>query len=109
MTFHPLSIQVNQEVFKTVSLAEINLQDSRLFHVGNYTNLNQEVFFVEQVSEGPYNSRRDVPLQIRYTLNLNKRVIERQVYTLLEFLGDMGGFLEGTTFLGYTILLFTQF
>ena len=53
----------------------------------------------------PYTQKNQIHLMLRWETSLHKREGERVVYGILDFFGDVGGFLEATT-LNATILLF---
>ena len=52
----------------------------------------------------PYEKDNKVHIQLAYELNLDLKVIDRQVYNILDWLGDIGGLGEALFFLGGGIL-----
>ena len=47
-----------------------------------------------QVSEGPfrlYDAPNDLQMMVTYEMNRDLFIIKRKVYTVLDFLGDIGG------------------
>ena len=46
---------------------------------------------------------------IRYEMNHNLNQVERNVYGILDFMGDLGGFVEAIFFLSAVLLFLVQF
>ena len=67
------------------------------------------MFKVENYLTRPYNTKRGIPMQVRYHMNLDAERIDRAIYGLLDWLGDIGGFFETLSFIGFFILILTQF
>ena len=64
---------------------------------------------MSQVGTRPYEFPNRVHLAIAYELNLNLETLDRQVYSLLDLLGDIGGLSEALVFFGSLILFFLQY
>ena len=71
------------------------MQDKRLFHVWELTEETYEVFSIVDVRERPYEYFDDVHFAINYELNRSLDVYEREVYTSLDWFGNLGGLFEG--------------
>ena len=52
----------------------------------------------------PYEFKNNVHVSVTFELDLDKSVIDRQVYSILDWLGDIGGLVEALFFIGSTIL-----
>ena len=53
----------------------------------------------------PYEFKDNVHVQVTFELDLNLTVIDRAVYSFLDWLGDLGGFGEALFYMG-TFLMF---
>ena len=62
--------------------------------------------FYTILSEFPRAIIDNAYLRYRYQMNPHKHIINRGVYSILEWLGDVGGFLEGSNLVAASILLF---
>lgn len=102
------NVQNRQEVVNKIAVSEVLLQDQRWMHLDELTEDFVEVFTTEQGSVRPYEFPDNVHFSMSYEMDLNKYVIERTVYTSLDWLGDVGG-LQGILFdIGAMILMFIQ-
>ena len=82
------------------------MQDQRIIHLDELTHTDIRVFTTEEQSVRPYEFKDNVHLSISYEMELNKQSIDRTVYTLLDWLGDVGG-LQGIIFdIGGFLLMF---
>ena len=63
-------------------------------------------FDIIQHGERPYNffGQEDVHLSISYQMNLSQIVINREVYTILDWFGNLGGLNEGLKLFFYMIV-----
>ena len=57
----------------------------------------------------PYEMNDYVHIRISYERDLNKTVIERTVYGLLDMLGDVGGLTEALFSIGLVLISFFQY
>ena len=75
------------------------MQDKRLFHIWELTEKTHKVFSIVDVRERPYEYFDDVHFAISYELNRDLDVYEREVYTSLDWAGNLGGLFEGLSLL----------
>ena len=61
---------------------------------------DRNVFRLTQVGTRPYEYTNNVHAAIAYELDLNLATLDRQVYSVLDFMGDIGGLSEALVFLG---------
>ena len=59
--------------------------------------------FIEQTKR-PYEFDNPVHISITFERELNLKAIDRQVYNLLDLIGDIGGLGEGLFFMAFTLL-----
>ena len=52
----------------------------------------------------PYEFSNNVHISVTFEVDLDLQVIDRQVYNILDWIGDVGGLGEGCFFISYTIL-----
>ena len=64
--------------------------------------------FVEQTKR-PYEFDNPVHISITFERELNLKAIDRQVYNLLDLIGDIGGLGEGLFFMTFTLLSVIHF
>ena len=57
----------------------------------------------------PYEMNDNVHIRISYERDLNKTVIERTVYGILDMLGDVGGLTEALFSIGLVFISFFQY
>ena len=57
----------------------------------------------------PYEFKDNVHIQITIEFDLDLTVIDRQVYSVLDWLGDTGGLGEALFFLGGALLVILQY
>ena len=68
-----------------------------------------EIFKIHETKKRPYEFRDNVHIQITIELDLDLTVIDRQVYSVLDWLGDTGGLGEALFFIGGAFLLILQY
>ena len=72
---------------------------------GSFTQEDEkEIFSILEIAKRPYELPNSVHVAINFELNLDLTVIDRQVYSLLDWLGDMGGMLEALVYLSTFVL-----
>ena len=57
----------------------------------------------------PYEFTDNVHIQVTFEFDLTLYRVDRDVYSVLDWVGDVGGLYEGVYLILYVILLFTQF
>ena len=59
--------------------------------VGPLTEVEGSIFGIRPLEKRPYEFKDDVHMLVSYEFDLNKRKIDREVYNLFDWLGDLGG------------------
>ena len=87
-------------------MTEISLQD-RLVQYGELTEIAEDQIFRKK-EEGVkvVKRERDLLVEIYFELDYDKTVIERQIYTVLDFLSDIGG-IQSIFMIIFSVVLFT--
>ena len=62
------------------------------------------MFRLNQIGTRPYEYPNNVHTAIAYELDLNLATLDRQVYSVLDLMGDIGGLSEALVFLGSIII-----
>lgn len=57
----------------------------------NWTQEDFNVFKIHHTKNRPYEYKNDVHIQVTFEFDLDLTVINRQVYSFLDWLGDTGG------------------
>ena len=70
----------------------MELQDS--IPLGDFQLDTEEIFSIKAIGERPYEFYDAVHVSIVYEMNLDRRRIQRNVFSLLDWLGDVGGLFE---------------
>ena len=90
-------------------ITHTELQD-RLWQWGAVTKEEHEdLFKITQASSRPYEFEDNVHISVSYELNLHLTVIDRQAYSVLELLGDVGGLGEALLYIFTFILAFVNY
>ena len=75
-----------------VQLTELELQDS--IPLGELHTENDNIFKIVADTTRPYEVEDAVHMTIAYELSLDRILIQRNVFSFLDWLGDVGGLLE---------------
>lgn len=102
-TWIPINSQLREEVVLKLSITDLMLQDER-FHWGSLNQYPERVFKIEEVGKRPYEFPNDIHISVTVEVNLDLTIIERQVYNILDWIGDVGGLGEGCFFISYALL-----
>jgi len=105
----PINSQFREEIVFKISITGLSLQD-KVWQWGSLTEESiDSIFKIEQTGSRPYEFPNDVHISVTFELNLDKTVIDRQVYSILDWLGDVGGLLEALHLLTIPVLIILQF
>ena len=63
-----------------------------------------ETFDIKELPTRPYEKNDSVHTRVSFERNLNKLVLERTAYGILDMLGDVGGLLEILKALGWGLV-----
>ena len=85
----------------------IELQDG-YFAFGRMTIKMFNFFKIDENANRPYEDDDRVHMSIRYEMNLDEHRIGRYVYGYLDWLGDLGGFNEGISWIVILVLSFCK-
>ena len=58
------------------------------------------IFKIQQSRSRPYEFKNNVLISVTYEHELDLTVIDRQVYSVLDWLGDVGGLAEALMYIG---------
>ena len=94
-TWIPINSQLKEEIAHSINITELNLQDILWQWFGWTREDHDDIFIIKEVKKRPYEYFDRVHLQLSYELNLDLTVIDRQVYSILDWLGDIGGRASG--------------
>ena len=87
---------VGDETFYEVHNREIRLQDSRIFQLSKYSQQTVMAFDIIEKGKRPPLAFFGIPDEtISFEMNLDLEVAEREVYSLLDWIGSLGGFQRG--------------
>ena len=90
---------------------QLDLQD-RVWQWSTWTKEDYNIFKIHETKKRPYEFRDNVHIQVTFEFDLDFTVTDRQVYSILDWLGDTGGLVEALFFIGGTVLIlfnYTQF
>ena len=96
ITWYGLSYQSRSDFVKVITRSELVLSDN-IFAVGGLMTEHKNAFFVESEANRllPYNNM--FKNAVTFELSQNKRVFVRNVYTVLDIMGDLGGLFGALT------------
>ena len=96
-----MNSQIRQELVNRVQLTELELQDS--ITLGELHTENENIFKIVTDTPRPLESKDAVHMIISYELSLDRTLIQRNVFSFLDWLGDVGGLLE-ILFIFYSLI-----
>ena len=76
----------------SVQITHLELQDTRYVELGLITEESNFIFGIKPLTMRPYEYFDDVHIAITFEFDLNLYKIDRDPYSLLDWLGDVGGF-----------------
>ena len=85
-------------------MSEIQFHDG-FIQIGLLTMEKYLTFQIATNEDRPYEYDDNVMFMIRYEMDLNSWFIERVIYDVLDYLGDIGGFKEALSLITFAILL----
>lgn len=105
----PITSELREEVVFKVSVTTLELQDS-IWQWGVWTNVEiPNVFKMSEIGKRPYEFPDNVHVSVAIELQSDLTVLNRQVYSVLDWLGDIGGLSEALFFIGATVLMLFTF
>ena len=91
-----------------LTITDLFLQDERM-SIGSFGQTAQRVFKFKEAGKRPYEFDNSIHLSITFEMELDLKVIDRQVYNFLDWVGDIGGLGEGLFFMSTTVLSIIHF
>ena len=104
----PLNSQLREDYVYKVQLTDLQLQDAR-FSISAFTQDDKRVFGINQVDRRPWDYEDRIVLAVTIEMDLDLQQINRQVYNILDWIGDIGGLGEGCFFISFTALGIVHF
>ena len=89
--WHKLKDYRGQEKIYEINNKEITLQDSRLMHLAGLTEEGTMAFDVEYKGDRPYEFKDNVHATVSFEMFLDLATASRDVYTILNLVGEVGG------------------
>ena len=74
---------------------ELQLQDSRFFAFGSFSQNSEMIFNLKSHGKRPYEFKDRVHHTLSFEMSLNLQTAEREVYHVLDWIGDIGGLFDG--------------
>ena len=75
-----------------MQVTQMELQDS--IHLGELQEASPKINSINRNGERPYEFFDEVHMETVYEVNLDLRRLRRSVYSLLDWIGDVGGLFE---------------
>ena len=90
-----------------VRVTKLELQDKRPLQLGQLTEEGGSIFRIDYFQNRPYEFDNDAHTVLSYEFDMDMYVINRETYTSLDLLGDIGGLGEGLIIIfGFIITMF---
>ena len=108
--FHyiPINSQIREEIVYKVQLTDLRLQDT-YFKFSALTEDDRRIFSSKHTLNRPYEFPDNVQMQVTYEFDLNLYRVDREVYSFLDWIGDIGGLMEGLILFFGLVLAAVQF
>ena len=90
LVWNVISPQVRVDIYNKIELTRLDLQDK----IGSLSQIDKElynIFYVRPDSTRMYDFKDNVQIAVTYELSPDLHTVRRQVYSLLDYLGDLGG------------------
>ena len=96
------------EIANLIVTTELDLQDV-LIQFGHLTEDNIDITIVKEFQTRPYEVDDDIWTSILYERDLDYHRVDREVYSILDWLGDIGGLYEAMSLICAGILYLFNF
>lgn len=103
-----LNSSQRSEKSREFTVSGITFQDE-FIQLGDWTATPAEFFRIEPKVDRPYEYPDKIMFMLRYEMNKNQFYLERTIYGVLDWLGDIGGFNEAIAMIIGATLFFIQF
>ena len=104
----PITSKLRQEAVYQIKLTDLELQD-KYYQFSAVTEDKRQIFSNSYMMTRPYERENRVHVQVTFEFDLTLYLIDRDVYSYLDWIGDVGGLNEGIFLLLKVILLSLQF
>ena len=81
------------EIANLIEVTYLDLQDN-LMQFGDVTEDNRNITTIRDYQSRSYGSDDDIQVSIIYERDLDFHRVDREVYSILDWLGDVGGLYE---------------
>lgn len=108
LEYIPINSQLREEIVFRIYLTHLQLQDE-YYQFSHLTEDSTTIFNHMRTIGRPYEFKDRTHLQITYEFDLTLYRIDRDVYSLLDLIGDLGGLAEGIFIILTIILGFVTF
>ena len=104
----PINSQIREEIVYKVSLMHLDLQD-RIWQWSTWTKEDYDVFKIHETKKRPYEFKDNVHIEVTFEFNLDFTITDRQVYSVLDWLGDTGGLVDALLIIGASVLILINY
>lgn len=104
----PINTQWRTENANLVEVTYLDLQDV-LLQFGDLTEDNRNITTIVPYQTRPYEADDDIQVSIIYERDLDFHRVDREVYSILDWLGDVGGLYEAVQIICGTLLYLLNF
>ena len=108
-TWIPINTQYREEKVFMTQITYTELQDRRWQWGAVTKEEHEDLFKIIQTNSRPYEFDDNVHISVSYELYLNLTVIDRQAYSILDLLGDVGGLGEALVYIFTFMLAFVNY
>ena len=93
-TWFPIKSTSREEIVNEITIEELQLQNSP-FQFSDLTEVETELFSIKKVGTRPYEFDDKIHHSISYEMNLDLLATDRELYSILDWIGDLGGLYDG--------------
>jgi len=81
---------MREEIVYAIELTDLRLQDT-YYQFSALTEDDRQIFSIQSRKNRPYEFPDNVHMQVTFEFDLDLHRIDRDVYSILDWIGDMGG------------------
>ena len=105
--WYMMNSQYRSEYINELQMTELVLQDS--IPLGELEEIKEEIISVSKNGERAYEFFDNVHTEIVFEVNLNRIQLRRRVYSLLDWVGDVGGLFEAMSVIAALLIGFYHY
>ena len=105
--WYMMNSQYRSEYINEIQKTELVLQDS--IPLGELEEIREEIITVSKNGERAYEFFDNVHTEIVFEVNLNRIQLRRRVYSLLDWVGDVGGLFEAMSVIAALLIGFYHY